>query len=166
MVFLLVLCVAFIPVLLDGQDDGGMLGDFFLPEYALANDGAGGVNVEMDGDGNIILEGGDELQGTSRSSWNTLFGRYKNIITGFSGIATLTMLAAFIFLTHQAWCYFRQRQGKKRLLNRNTLYRTCYCWSWFRNYHHGFLLQCICRTIRKTTKRAIFALFIFGIYKI
>lgn len=99
MVFLLVLCVAFIPVLLDGQDDGGMLGDFFLPEYALANDGAGGVDVEMDGDGNIILEGGDvDFQGTSRSSWNTLFGRYKNIITGFSGIATLTMLAAFIFL--------------------------------------------------------------------
>lgn len=80
---------------------GGRIVEAMLPVDAHANlgTGAGGVNVEMDSNGNIILEGnGVNFGDDSSSSWNEIFRRYRSIIIGLSGFATLTMLAAFIFL--------------------------------------------------------------------
>lgn len=85
--------------------DGGFryAASIVLPEQAWASPrtsgGAGSVEVRMDSDGNIILEGGGvNFNDSSSNSWNQIFSRYRNIIVGLSGFATLTMLGAFIFL--------------------------------------------------------------------
>ena len=62
---------------------------------------ADGLDVEMGEDGQIVISGGDDLDFTGtdgRSAWNSIFERYKKIIVAFSGLATLTMLAVFIFM--------------------------------------------------------------------
>jgi len=115
MVFLLILCISILSLL----SQEAVVGDenflypkvetgiyfatsLILPESALADTktaGAGGVDVTMNSDGTVILDGGNtSFNDTENNSWNDLFGRYKKIIVGISGFATLTMLAAFIFL--------------------------------------------------------------------
>lgn len=76
----------------------------FTPSMAWATSGgsaADGLDVTMGEDGTITIEGGGGLDFNSAdgtSAWNDVFTRYKNIIVAFSGLATLTMLAVFIFL--------------------------------------------------------------------
>ena len=50
--------------------------------------------MQIGEDGNIIIRGNEDLDltVTTKSAWNNIFTRYKNIIVAFSGLATLTLL--------------------------------------------------------------------------
>jgi hypothetical protein len=67
-----------------------------LPISANATDNSMGVKLE---NGEIKFEGenADMFEKDSDAAWNVIFEKYRGIIIGVSGIATLTMLAAFIF---------------------------------------------------------------------
>jgi len=75
-----------------------------IPTQAFAADpastGADGVTVTMGEDGGIEIDSAGEVNFDSgkKGAWDEIFKRYKSIIVAFSGIATLTMMAAFVFL--------------------------------------------------------------------
>lgn len=56
----------------------------------------GDLNVTMGSDGKITTTFDEKTDSTS--TWNTIFQKYRVVITGISGIATLSFLAIFIIL--------------------------------------------------------------------
>ena len=56
----------------------------------------GDLNVTMGTDGKITTSFDEKTDSTS--TWNTIFQKYRVVITGISGIATLSFLAIFIIL--------------------------------------------------------------------
>jgi len=54
----------------------------------------GDINVSMDSNGNLTTTFDDASDSTT--TWNTIFAKYKVIITGFSGILTLTFVILFL----------------------------------------------------------------------
>lgn len=62
-----------------GEDSAGSISD---------------INVSMDGDGNLTIDGISDSDG--QSTWNRIFSEYKEVIVGISGIATLTFFVFFI----------------------------------------------------------------------
>jgi hypothetical protein len=64
-------------------------------ESSTADNNINDLNVSMDSNGQIQTSF-DSGNGDSTSTWNTIFARYKVIITGISGLATLTFLILFI----------------------------------------------------------------------
>lgn len=112
----LILLLSFLTILTFGERDSSFLYDkiddgvrvaseLLLPKTAAASElmastGAGGIKVEMGNSGDLVITGeGTDMfaDGNARAGWNTLFEKYRGIIIGISGFATLTMLAAFIF---------------------------------------------------------------------
>ena len=69
--------------------------ELFVPIEALAGVDGGLPNVSI-GDNGLVVEGADFTG--DQSAWDSLFARYRSLIIGISGFATLTMLGAFIFL--------------------------------------------------------------------
>lgn len=71
---------------------------FPLTANAATESGINGFDVSLSEDGNLIISGGDDMDFTEGGSgWATFYSKYRNIITAFGGVATITMLAAFIF---------------------------------------------------------------------
>jgi hypothetical protein len=61
------------------------------------NNDIGNLSISMADDGNgasVTVAGLDS--GNTSSTWNTIFKKYKVVILGFSGIATLTFVLLFI----------------------------------------------------------------------
>ncbi|MBR5180568.1 MAG: hypothetical protein IKW90_17470 [Lachnospiraceae bacterium] len=56
----------------------------------------GDLNVTMGSDGKLTTSFDEKTDSTS--TWNTIFQKYKVIITGISGLATLTFIAIFVIL--------------------------------------------------------------------
>lgn len=49
-------------------------------------------DVNIDENGEVVVDS----EATQQGAWTTLIEKYKNFIVGFSGIAAVTMVAAFI----------------------------------------------------------------------
>jgi hypothetical protein len=64
----------------------GDTGDLGSLNISMEDDGEGGASVSVTG-----LDNGD-----TSSTWTTIFKKYKVVILGFSGIATLTFVLLFI----------------------------------------------------------------------
>lgn len=60
----------------------------------VSGDDVGDLDVTMSSDGKLSTTWDETSDSTS--TWNTIFKKYKVIITGFTGIATLTFLILFI----------------------------------------------------------------------
>lgn len=54
------------------------------------------LKVSISDDGSVSVEGFDDT-GDSTSIWQKIFDKYKIVIAGISGIATLTFVVIFIF---------------------------------------------------------------------
>lgn len=63
-------------------------------ESTVSGDDVGDLDVTMDSNGKLSTTWDEKSDSTS--TWNTIFRKYKVIITGFSGLATLTFLILFI----------------------------------------------------------------------
>ena len=61
----------------------------------VSGDDVGDLDVTMGSDGKLTTTW-DQANGDSSKTWNTIFKKYKVVITGFTGIATLTFLILFI----------------------------------------------------------------------
>lgn len=71
---------------------------FNTPIVAYADNGdtgVGSIDITMDGDG--LKVDGSGFSTDSKTAWDTFFKRYKKFIVGISGMATLTMVAIFIY---------------------------------------------------------------------
>jgi hypothetical protein len=85
-------------ILFDKIDNGITIAkETVLPISAKAAGNTVEVKIGDDGDIEFDGEGSDMFADYSTTAWNKIFGKYRGIINGVSGIATLTMLAAFIF---------------------------------------------------------------------
>ncbi len=61
----------------------------------VSGDDVGDLDVTMGNDGKLTTTW--DQKSDSTSTWNTIFKKYKVIITGFTGLATLTFLILFIW---------------------------------------------------------------------
>ncbi len=59
------------------------------------SNGLGGIDVKIDGSGNVVVDGLDEEKG-SAAAWNTIFIKYKGVISGVAGVITLTLIVFFL----------------------------------------------------------------------
>lgn len=55
------------------------------------------VDVTMDTNGNVKIEGGGFNKQSDGTAWTNFFKKYRTIISGVSGIAAITFIAFFIF---------------------------------------------------------------------
>ena len=61
--------------------------------YLSQKPGSGDVDVGIDSDGNLVVDG---ISSDDTSSWNQLFARFKGVIVGLTGVGTLVMIVLFI----------------------------------------------------------------------
>ena len=103
--FVLAITVIVLAVLGIGGERGGLIasntpitvyaaGEGSTEASTVSDDDVGELDVTMDGDGKLKTSWDETSDSTS--TWNTLFRKYKVVITGFTGIATLTFLILFI----------------------------------------------------------------------
>jgi hypothetical protein len=69
------------------------IGDSTRNIFVSAKPTAGGVNVQVGADGQLVVDG---ITSDDTSVWNQLFDRFKGIIVGLTGIGTLVMIVLFI----------------------------------------------------------------------
>lgn len=81
-------------------------------ETTQASDGLG-INVEMGNDGGLSISG---VENNKEGSWNTLFQKYRTVISAILGLAALTMLVFFIMNLVKLGANSGNPQGRSQAL--------------------------------------------------
>lgn len=77
---------------------------FSMPINALASDFSNtdlaNIQVELDKDGNPVLDQYKDKHKNQQESYNHFYTRYKNLIVGFSGLGFLTFIVILMYLIY------------------------------------------------------------------